>query len=275
MAQVNVKDGGTLFVKENSNQDSEEILREQLAKAGYPGHGRVTKQKVGFEPLPPPNPRKRKAIDEPDFDVHDHPTGEPPKRRNSIKPLNANESKQSLDLSVINAEEIHCRCHSLCDENMLRCCWCEELFHAECVGYGELARHQFLMYESGARKFYCNGCRDDRAERKFQEKEEKKAKKVHRARNAAKDQVTFLAEIKGTNRNRHDAKGKGKNARKTEVLRAHPKATTSKRTDRASGKGKKKAALAVDQMDTSSPDDTNRREKEKSESHSEGMDVDD
>jgi hypothetical protein len=131
------------------------------------------------------------------------------------------------------------------------------------------------MYESGARKFYCNGCRDDRAERKFQEKEEKKAKKVHRARNAAKDPVTFLAEIKGTNRNRHDAKGKGKNARKTEVLRAHPKATTSKRTDRASGKGKKKAALAVDQMDTSSPDDTNRREKEKSESHSEGMDVDD
>ena len=215
-----------VFVAPEKSEDSDEVI---LAKAGYPGHGGAKKPKVEFEPLLLANPRKRKAVDEPDVDAHDRPN--------------------ATDLSTINPEDIHCSCHSPRDESMLRCHWCGEFFHPECVGYGKLARHQTLMFESGLQKFYCDGCKDDRAELKFQQKEEKKAMKVHRARNVPKDPAASLAEFRRTIRNRQSAKGKRKDGQKGELLRAKPQANSSTRTERATSKGKKNVSQRAMEVD--------------------------
>jgi hypothetical protein len=206
--QINGRDA--FFVKRNEDFD-EELIREQLKKAGYPGYGEKKKPKALFELPPPPNPRKRRAIDEPAFDVHDHPTGEPLKR-NGLAKRNVH---VTVDIDDMEEAELVCHCRSAQDDDMVRCVACGEYYHPACVGYGELALHQKLMYEAGARKFFCNNCKEEKAEADYKHKASRKVRKVEQVQATPKTPAEFMAEIKGV---RGNAKERRKGVQKKEIL---------------------------------------------------------
>ena len=231
-------EGVALFVKPDEDENSDEVLRKQLAIANYPGHGAAKKATVMFEPLPPPNSRKRKAADDPTFDLFDYPTGEPPRRRSSIQPPVEDENAQVHFHTMLVEPELHCMCQAAKDDDMLVCTACKKFFHPECVEYGDLSNLQCLQYEMGVVDFICETCKEDRAELAYRRKEHKKAKKVERGRNK-KSTGALYSEIKESFNNRLVAKQKHKEMQKQDVLRGKK---TSKGRDSVTDKGQQRAA---------------------------------
>ena len=231
-------EGVPLFVKPDDDENSDEVLRKQLAIANYPGHGASKNATVMFEPLPPPNPRKRKTADDPTFDLFDYPTSEPPRRRSSIQPPVEDENAQVHFDTMLVEPELHCMCQAAKDDDMLVCTACKKFFHPECVGYGDLSNLQYLQYEMGVRDFICETCKEDRAELAYRRQEHKKAKRVERGLNK-KSTGALYSEIKKSFNGRLDAKQKHKEMQKQDVLRGKK---TSKGRDSVTDKGQQRAA---------------------------------
>lgn len=187
MIKMDLDDAKPAFAQP-SKLANEDQLRTQLA-AAFQGH---EQRKSIFEPAPPNNPRKRRAVEEPGFHLHDHPTGEPQKRRGAISPPDWDQLAATRKSATLNEDTPSCFCDYSKDEQVLLCVWCGTYYHPTCVGYPELTHHQYSMYACGKEKFYCQGCKGDREEVEYRKKATKKAKQVERANKNASAAVVMM-----------------------------------------------------------------------------------
>ena len=249
MAKIEVDASDLLFadssaVLDNFDDDLD-LARKQLVTVGY---GRKRRSSIIELSLPPsPNPRKRRAVEEPNFLVHDYPTGEKPKRRPSVYVPDEDELDAIRKYPVIH-DKPACICGSSTGQNLLMCVWCDRYFHPTCAGTRELDHYQYSTYGTGEKQFCCVECKGGLEEAEVRKAAEKKAVKVERAMKRATP-AGVMAEMGYEYQNQREAKERRKKTAQKDILRSKTKA-------KAIGKAKKKGVeegTEVDEPTTQKP----------------------
>lgn len=214
-----------------SDEHSMETLRADLAKA-------ASRQTI-IEPPLPVNPRKRRAVEEPGFHLHDHPTGELPKsRRNSTRASNSNQFSVAPNSNPLNSDKQECICDGVMNEEILMCTWCEQFFHPTCAGHPGLTHIQFYKFSSGFENFYCQGCKEDKDMQALRKKAKKKAKEGERANKKA-TAASVMVEADAERKKNVGAKEGRKSTVKKEIMKAEPKVRGRGRTRKVDTEGEK------------------------------------
>lgn len=232
LRRMSVDDSEVMFADNSAIVDDEELLlRQQLDDAGY---NRPRRSSIIESPrTPTPNPRKRRAVEEPDFHLPDHPTGEKPKRRRSARVSN-NDELAAIRKYAAQQDQNACICRGDKDEELLECVWCHRNFHPTCAGHGKLNRYEHSTYDTGQREFCCEECQKGLADAELREAAEKKARQAKRGRKKT-TAAEVMAEVDEERQSRRLGKQKHKHKSKKHIAKGERKDEEEESDDEVDG----------------------------------------
>lgn len=253
MKRMGVDEDEGLFVNSSAINDGEDldydVLQRQLDDAGY---NRPRRNSIIEPPLTPTaNPRKRRAVDVPGFNLTDYPTGEKPKRRGSRGAVHVPDDNelQAIRKQVVLDDEPKCICGHDKDEDLLECVWCHRDFHPTCAGHARLTRYEHSTYVIGQKEFCCEECNRGLEDAVTREAAEKKAMQAARGRKHT-TAAEVMAEASSEMQNQRSAKERRKMASQNHVLRKQSKKASkreAKAKAKAKGRGRKRDSDSEDE----------------------------